>query len=198
MGSRQRSERGPVDDPGERRRRRARLGKLLRRAGETERAVAARLRAHLAEVADELVDLAAVVGDERDDAADPLRLGPLAALEALDEAVEQLVAASPGGREPCSAVARRRPGARSAPAARDARARRRSGCAPRRGRPRPRRDRGSSTCARSCRSRRGGAGSRPGRDRRPRTRRRTSRSRAGSCSRRRTAFPAAARPSSSR
>ena len=50
----------------------------------------ARLGAHLAEVADELVDLAAVVGDERDDAGDPLHLGLLASLEALDESVEQL------------------------------------------------------------------------------------------------------------
>ncbi len=67
------------------------LGQPLRLPGEAEGAVAARLGAHLAEVADERVDLAAVVGDERDDARDPLDLGLLAAREALDEAREQLV-----------------------------------------------------------------------------------------------------------
>ena len=56
----------------------------------------ARLGAHLAEVADERVDLAAVVRDERDDARDPLHLGLLATLEPLDEAVEQLVASESG------------------------------------------------------------------------------------------------------
>ena len=50
----------------------------------------ARLGAHLAEVADELVDLAAVVRHERDDAGDPLHLRLLASLEALDEPVEHL------------------------------------------------------------------------------------------------------------
>ena len=47
--------------------------------------------AHLAEVADERVDLAAVVGDERDDAPDPLRLRLLPPLEPLDQARQQLV-----------------------------------------------------------------------------------------------------------
>ena len=47
--------------------------------------------AHLAEVADERVDLAAVVRDERDDARDPLDLGLLPPLEPVDEAREQLV-----------------------------------------------------------------------------------------------------------
>jgi hypothetical protein len=80
----------PIDDLFERRRRRG-LRKLLGCAGEAEAAMAARLLAQLTEVADELVDLAAVMGDERDDLPNPVSLGPLAAVEALDEAVEQLV-----------------------------------------------------------------------------------------------------------
>src|SRR4051794_23670631 len=70
-----------VDLPGRLRRRDA-----LRRARQAERAVAARLRSSLPEVADERLHLAAVVLDERDDALDPLRLGLLAPFEPLDEA----------------------------------------------------------------------------------------------------------------
>jgi len=44
-----------------------------------------------AEVGDELVDLAPVMRDERDDPSDPRRLGLLALLEALDEVVEQRI-----------------------------------------------------------------------------------------------------------
>jgi hypothetical protein len=51
--------------------------------------MAARLVARLAEPANEVVDLAAVVGDERDDALDAVGLGCLPALEPLDETVEQ-------------------------------------------------------------------------------------------------------------
>ena len=66
--------------------------------------MAARLGAHLAEVADERVDLAALVGDERDDARDPLHLGLLPPLEAVDEARQQLVP-RPGLREHREALA---------------------------------------------------------------------------------------------
>ena len=55
----------------------------------------ARLGAHLAEVRDERVDLAAVVRDERDDPRDPSDFGPLTSLEPLHEPGQQLVA---GGR----------------------------------------------------------------------------------------------------
>src|SRR4051794_6551477 len=74
-----------VDLPGRLRRRDA-----LRRAGQAERAVAARRRSSLPEVADERLHLAAVVLDERDDALDPLGLGLLAPFEPLDEAVALL------------------------------------------------------------------------------------------------------------
>ena len=80
------------------------LGETLRCSGEAERAVAARLGAHLAEVADERVDLAALVGDERDDARDPLHLGLLPPLEAVDEARQQLIP-RPGLREHREALA---------------------------------------------------------------------------------------------
>ena len=64
---------------------------MLGVAREAERAVAARFRARLAEVGDERLHLAAVVGDERDDARDPLGFGLLAALEPRGERVADLV-----------------------------------------------------------------------------------------------------------
>src|SRR3954451_872171 len=70
---------------------RSRLRKPLSGSGEARRAVAARIGARLAEVTDERLHLAAVVLDEGDDALDPLRLRLLAAVEALGEAVAQLV-----------------------------------------------------------------------------------------------------------
>src|SRR5215204_7504879 len=50
----------------------------------------ARLGALLAEVADERLDLAALVRDEREDAPDPLDLGLLAPVEPLGEPLHQL------------------------------------------------------------------------------------------------------------
>ena len=47
--------------------------------------------AHFAEVADQRVDLAALMDDERDDAPDPLHLRLLPPIEALDQARQQLV-----------------------------------------------------------------------------------------------------------
>src|SRR5205823_10271178 len=63
---------------------------LLRLAGEAERAVAARLGAGFAEVADERLHLAAVVLDEGEDALDALGFRLLAAVEALGETVALL------------------------------------------------------------------------------------------------------------
>ena len=167
---------------------RGRLRKPLRGAGQAKRAVAARIGAGLAEVADERLHLAAVVLDEGDDALDPLRLRLLAAVEALGEAVAQLVErrrlleqrealAHVGDLQldeaPLLEVAER--------------------CDDRARAPRPARrlaGRCSSRCGPSCRSRARGAGSRRGRRRRPRTRRPTRRSPGARCSPRRTACPA--------
>src|SRR5260221_4103417 len=65
------------------------VGQLLCESLETEAAVPARLSPWLAEVADELVHLAAVVHDERDDPGDPLGLGLLATREAPAEPVDE-------------------------------------------------------------------------------------------------------------
>ena len=70
---------------------RSRLRKALRGSGQAIRAVAARLGARLAEVADERLHLAAVVLDERDDSLDALRLRLLAPVETLGQAIAQLV-----------------------------------------------------------------------------------------------------------
>src|SRR3954466_3674941 len=70
---------------------RSRLRKALDGSGQAVRAVAARIGTGLAEVADERLHLAAIVLDEGDDSLDPLRLRPLAAVEALGQAVAQLV-----------------------------------------------------------------------------------------------------------
>ena len=76
-------------EPRRRRRRRsaasARVGELLGASGQAVAAVAAGLGARLAEVGDERVHLAAVVGDEREDVLDPLGLRALAAGEALEQ-----------------------------------------------------------------------------------------------------------------
>src|SRR5689334_14526608 len=60
-------------------------------AAQTVRTVATRPVTRLAEVADERLHLAAVVLDEGDNPCDPLRLRLLAPVEALGEAISQLL-----------------------------------------------------------------------------------------------------------
>ena len=98
------------------------------------RAVAARLGARLAEVADERLHLAAVVLDERDDA---LRSAPpptARAARSARRAGRAARRATAAARAACSAGARRRPSARRGPAARGSRAPRRRARGPRRAR----------------------------------------------------------------
>ena len=86
----------------------ARLAARGSRCGASVEAVAAvpaRLGARLAEVADERVHLAAVVRDELEDALDPRCLGPLAALEALEQALDAARRSTRAARGPCSAGA---------------------------------------------------------------------------------------------
>ena len=90
MAAPQRRKRIGVDDSLDRRLRRGRW-KLLRAPAQAMAAVSARLRAHLAEVADERLHLAAGVRDEREHVLDAPRLGGLPPHEALAQAVDHLV-----------------------------------------------------------------------------------------------------------